>query len=59
MIEFELFCLPELLVKQAIKECEGKHTQQIAYSSYHDAIIQICFTCRKIRTSMKAEELLQ
>jgi len=55
---FELICnLDEGLVKQWIKNCEGEHVQQIAYSSYHDALTQICFGCRKIRTSLKEEDL--
>ena len=44
-------------VKKHIKNCEGKHVQQIAYSSYHDALTQICFGCDKVRTSLKAEDL--
>jgi len=40
-------------VKKHIKECEGNHIQQIAYSSYHDALTQICFGCNKVRTSLK------
>ena len=44
-------------VKRKIKECEGKHIQQVAYSSYHDALTQICFGCRKVRTSLQKEDL--
>ena len=40
-------------VKKHIKECEGKHVQQIAYSSYHDALTQVCFGCDKVRTNLK------
>jgi hypothetical protein len=36
-----------------IKECEGKHKQQIAYSSYHDALTQVCFDCGVVRTNLK------
>ena len=43
-------------VKSHIKQCEGKHIQQIAYSSYHDALTQICFGCRLIRTNLEEEE---
>lgn len=50
------FC-SEGKVKDAIKECEGKHVQQIAYSSYHDAFTQICFGCKKIRTSLKKDDV--
>lgn len=40
-------------VRMHIKECEGKHKQQIAYSSYHDALTQVCFGCNKVRTNLK------
>lgn len=53
----ELIICSEGKVKDAIKECEGKHVQQIAYSSYHDALTQICFGCKKVRTSLKKEDL--
>jgi len=44
-------------LKQSIKDCEGKHIQQVAYSSYHDALTQVCFGCKKIRTSLKEEDI--
>ncbi len=49
-LEFER-CTQER-VKEHIKECEGKHIQQIAYSSYHDALTQICFGCLRIRSNI-------
>jgi hypothetical protein len=54
----ELEFISEGKVKDAIKECEGKHVQQIAYSSYHEAFTQICFGCNKIRTSLKKDEVV-
>lgn len=36
-------------VQQKINECEGKHVQQVAFSSFMGALTQICFTCRRIR----------
>ena len=36
-----------------IANCEGKHTQQVVYSTYHKGITQICFGCKKIRTTIK------
>jgi hypothetical protein len=39
-------------VKKMIKNCEGRHVQQVAYSSYHDALTQVCFGCNKVRTSL-------
>jgi uncharacterized protein YqeY len=39
-------------VRKHIQECEGHHRQQIAYSSFHDALTQVCFGCKKVRTNM-------
>lgn len=51
-----MFC-SEGIVKDCIKSCEGKHIQQIAYSSYHDAFTQICFGCQTVRTSLKENDV--
>ena len=40
-------------IKKYIKQCEGHHIQQVAYSSYHDALTQVCFGCDKVRTTLK------
>jgi hypothetical protein len=40
-------------VRKHIQECEGKHTQQAIYSTFHDALTQVCFGCRKIRSTIK------
>lgn len=41
-------------VRNAIKDCQEKnHIQQVAFSTYHDALTQICFGCRKIRTNIE------
>lgn len=40
-------------VRTHIQECEGKHTQQAIYSTFHDALTQICYGCLKIRSSIK------
>ena len=39
-------------VRERIRECEGKHVQQVAYSTFMDTLTQVCFTCRKIRTTI-------
>ena len=57
MSDFALFFCSQEMIKKKIKCCEGKHVQQIAYSSYHDALTQICFGCKRIRTSMKPEDV--
>lgn len=40
-------------VRNHIKTCEGRHTQQAIYSTFHDALTQLCFVCKKIRTTIK------
>lgn len=42
----------EDIVKQ-IAECEGRHTQQAIFSTFHGALTQICFGCKKIRSSIR------
>lgn len=39
-------------VRKHIKNCEGKHMQQAIYSTFHDALTQVCFGCRKIRSTI-------
>lgn len=39
-------------VRRWIKGCEGWHVQQVSYSTYHDALTQVCFSCRVVRTNM-------
>ena len=48
--------LPNLsAVRQAIRGCEGRHVQQVAYSSFMSALTQICFTCQRIRSTVRWE----
>ena len=51
---FEYQYLPTIEeVHKHIKDCEGKHSQQVCFSTFHDALTQVCFGCRKIRSSLK------
>ena len=43
-------------VRKHIQECEGYHSQQVMYSTFHDALTQICFDCRTIRSNIKIIE---
>ena len=52
MFDYEHIDTPEL-VRKHIQECEGKHTQQAIYSTFHDALTQICFGCKVIRTTIR------
>lgn len=40
-------------VRKHVQACEGRHTQQCMYSTFHDALTQICFGCKKIRSTIK------
>lgn len=42
-------------IQTQIQKCEGKHTQQAVYSTFHDGLTQICFGCQKIRSSLRIE----
>jgi len=45
-------------VREEIQTCsDGGHVQQVAYSTYHDALTQVCFSCKKVRTSMSEDDL--
>jgi len=44
-------------VRKHIQECEGKHTQQAIYSTYHDALTQVCYGCMKVRTTIKLYDI--
>lgn len=39
-------------IREHIQACEGEHMQQVAYSTFHDALTQICYGCRKIRSNI-------
>ena len=44
-------------VREKIQTCQKKkHIQQVAFSTYHDCLTQICFTCKMIRTEIKKEK---
>lgn len=40
-------------LRKIIRNCEGEHTQQVVFSTFHDALTQICFNCKKIRSTLK------
>lgn len=39
-----------------IQECEGKHTQQVVVSTFHDGLTQIDWTDKKIRTTIRRNQ---
>jgi hypothetical protein len=48
----------ENYLRGCIKSCQEKgHIQQVCFSTYHNAITQVCFTCEAVRTSISKEEV--
>jgi len=46
-------------VRRHIQECEGKHIQQAIYSTFHDGLTQVCFGCRKVRSTIRVFNINQ
>lgn len=41
-------------VRSNIQQCSDKeHVQQVAYSTYHDVLTQICFDCQEVWTTLE------
>lgn len=41
-----------------IRSCQAKgHIQQVAFSTFHHALTQVCFTCEACRTSISHAEI--
>lgn len=53
-ITFDYMYIPdkEDLMK-IIDNCEGQHTQQAIYSTFHSALTQVCFGCKLVRSTIK------
>lgn len=55
IFEFESF-ETQKEVRQYIQKCESRHIQQAIYSTFHDGLTQVCFGCKKIRSTIKIYE---
>ena len=53
--EYEYLKTEQEVIDQ-IRKCEGVHTQQSVYSTFHDALTQVCFGCKRIRTNIYLRE---
>lgn len=48
--EFELMQVEPSIIDDIVINCQRrKHVQQVAYTTYHGGMTQICFTCEMIR----------
>jgi hypothetical protein len=52
---FEYELLTEDEVREHIRSCEGRHVQQVIFSTFMDTLTQVCFTEQKIRSSIAWE----
>lgn len=52
LISFEYELLMESEVRDCIRSCEGRHVQQVIFSTFMDTLTQVCFTEQKIRSSI-------
>jgi len=50
--DYEVIESKEELIK-IIDSCEGKHTQQAIYSTFHSGLTQVCFGCKKVRSTIR------
>lgn len=57
-MKFNLFNEKDFdIIRDHIKYCQIRdHKQQVAYSTFHDSLTQICFTCQKIVSNLHFEE---
>lgn len=45
-------------LRDVIQGCSDEdHVQQVAFSTYHDSLTQICFSCGTVRTEIREEEV--
>jgi hypothetical protein len=51
LMEYE-YCATVQDVEKHLKNCEGRHFQQAAYSTFHTSLTQVCFVCKKVRSNI-------
>jgi len=51
-LEFQ-WCKTQDEVRKHIQVCEGRHSQQVVYSTFHDALTQVCYGCKKVRSNRR------
>lgn len=53
--DYEYLATQQEVIDQ-IRKCESKHTQQSVYSTFHDALTQVCFGCKRVRSNIYLRE---
>ena len=53
-MKFDYEYLPTIEdVHKKIVECEGRCSQTVSYSTFHNALTQVCFGCHKVRSTIR------
>jgi len=56
--KFRVWHMEQKEVNKDIADCQRRnHIHQVAFSTFHHAITQVCFTCEIIRTSLSEEDI--
>ena len=59
-LELIVYTSMDMLRSTIIGNCQKKsHVQQVAYSTHHDALTQVCFTCMRVRTTITNADILK
>lgn len=51
-LAFRYELIPEDKVREHIQNCEGRHVQQVIFSTFMDTLTQVCFSEQIIRSSI-------
>ncbi len=52
-LKLDLYYITPNELDEIVERCEGKHTQQVVYSTYHKGFTRICFGCMQVDTTIK------
>jgi hypothetical protein len=53
-LTFQYEYQPDMIaLREQIRSCEGRHTQQAVYSTFHDALTQVCYGCLRVRSTIQ------
>lgn len=52
-LRLDLFSVADIQeLQEIIARCEGKHVQQVAYSTHHKGMTRICFGCMTVDSTL-------
>jgi len=54
-LKLDLYSIQPDELDEMVGRCEGKHIQQVVYSTYHKGFTRVCFGCMQVDTTIKLE----